>query len=81
MTPQCRRILDLLQDRYEHSGGEIYERTKIIKYSTRISDLREKHGFNIPRPKYRDGQFWYKLFPKVEQKKLFNVPANYNIKG
>ncbi len=70
--------MDLLEDGYKHSGGEIYERTKVIKYSTRISDLRVKYGYNIPQPKYKDGQFWYKLFAKAEQKKLFNVQANYS---
>ena len=73
LTPQCKKILDLLQDGYWHSGGEIYDRTKVIKYSTRISDLRVKYGYNISHPpKFRDNQYWYKLFSKG-QGKLFNI--------
>ena len=76
LSRQCKLILDLLEDGYWHSGGEIYERTKVIKYSTRISDLRVIHGYNIPQPKFRDGQFWYKLFNIGQQSFLDNKIKN-----
>jgi len=72
LSRQCKIILDSLEDGYWHSGGYIYERTKVIKYSTRISDLRLIHGYNIPQPKFRDGQFWYKLYPKQGQQSFLD---------
>ena len=73
ISRQCKLILDLLEDGYWHSGGEIYERTKVIKYSTRISDLRLIHKKDISNPpKYKDGQYWYKLYPKQGQQSFLD---------
>lgn len=67
LSRQCKLILGLLEDLYWHSGGEIYEQTKVIKYSTRISDLRLIYKCDIIK-RYRDGQWWYKLMPVIKPK-------------
>jgi len=83
MTPQCKRLLNLLRDREWHSGQDLLDNTRIHKYSTRISDLRRIHKYEIAL-KYENGQFWYRLKPiekpkpnPYEEPKLIKFKVRY----
>jgi len=61
LSPQCRKLLSLLEGGQRVSNSEIVHQTRILKYTGRISELRKK-GINIVCvEKHKSGLSYYRL--------------------
>lgn len=69
---QKQKLLDLLFDRKPHSNFEIHEKTGMIRYAARISELKQK-GYQIEsfQDKEDHRKHWYQLVPQERQLSLF----------